>query len=111
MSRKILIIDDEEGVRESLKLILQDQYDLILTESGEQGLEILEKSKDISLIILDIKIAGIWNCSRLIELRLLNYCLRNKHGKYITLFKLDSSARFDGMCYLIFLSGRGVARH
>jgi len=53
--KKILIIDDEEGIRESLKLILGDYYDLILVENGEQGLECLERTKDIGLVLIDIK--------------------------------------------------------
>lgn len=52
---KILICDDEEGVRESLKLILSDHYDLILTENGEQALECLTNSNDIGLVLMDIK--------------------------------------------------------
>ena len=52
---KILICDDEEGVRESLKLILSDDYELIVAESGEQCLECLSNSKDIGLVLLDVK--------------------------------------------------------
>ncbi len=55
MSKKILIIDDEEGIRESLKLILEDNYDIILAENPAQGIDIIEKSKDVSLILIDIK--------------------------------------------------------
>jgi DNA-binding NtrC family response regulator len=55
MSKKILIVDDEEGIRESLKLILSEHYELILTDNGEQALGILEHTKDIGLILLDIK--------------------------------------------------------
>ncbi|PIW63473.1 MAG: sigma-54-dependent Fis family transcriptional regulator, partial [Candidatus Omnitrophica bacterium CG12_big_fil_rev_8_21_14_0_65_50_5] len=39
MSKKILICDDEEGVRESLKLILSDHFDLIVTDSPQQCLD------------------------------------------------------------------------
>ena len=55
MSKKILIVDDEEGIRESLKLILSDFYELILTQDGAQCLDCLEKSKDIKLVLMDIK--------------------------------------------------------
>ena len=58
-SQKILICDDEECIRESLKLILADHYDLILTENGEQCLEVLEKSKDIGLVLIDIKMPKV----------------------------------------------------
>ena len=59
MSKKILICDDEEGIRESLKLILADDYDLILTENGEQCLECLEKAKDVGLVLIDIKMPKV----------------------------------------------------
>lgn len=59
MSKKILIVDDEEGIRESLKLILSDHYDLILTENGVQCLEVLENAKDVGLVLIDIKMPKI----------------------------------------------------
>jgi len=59
MSQKILICDDEEGIRESLNLILGDHYDLILTDGGEQCLQCLENDKTIGLVLLDIKMPQI----------------------------------------------------
>ena len=59
MAKKVLICDDEEGIRESLKLILSDHYDLILTEDGKQCLECLEKAKDIEVVLVDIKMPKI----------------------------------------------------
>lgn len=59
MSQKILICDDEEGIRESLKLILGDHYDLIATDSGEQCLECLENDQGIGLVLLDIKMPKV----------------------------------------------------
>ncbi len=55
MSHKILIVDDELGVRESLKLILGDHYNLILTEDGAQALDCLKNAADIGLVLMDIK--------------------------------------------------------
>ena len=55
MEKRILIVDDEEGVRESLKLILSDHYNLILTEGGAQALECVKNAPDISLVLMDIK--------------------------------------------------------
>ena len=56
---KILIIDDEEGIRESLKLILSDFYQLIATENAEQGLDALAHTKDIGLVLLDVKMPKV----------------------------------------------------
>lgn len=59
MSKKILVIDDEEGTRESIKLILSDTYNLILTDNSVQALEILDHTKDIGLVLLDIKMPQV----------------------------------------------------
>src|SRR3989338_699268 len=59
MTKKILICDDEEGIRESLKLILEDFYSLIVATEGSQCLECLENGKDIGLVLLDIKMPQI----------------------------------------------------
>jgi len=52
---KILICDDEEGIRESLKLILENNYNLIFSSSGQECLEKLNKDKNIKLVLIDIK--------------------------------------------------------
>ena len=52
---KILICDDEEGIRESLKLILENSYDLVFSCSGQECLGKLKNDKDIKLVLIDIK--------------------------------------------------------
>ena len=52
---KILICDDEEGIRESLKVVLADHYNLIAVDSAHAALEVLSRSKEIKLMLLDIK--------------------------------------------------------
>ena len=59
MSKKILICDDEEGTRESLKLILGDYFDLVLTSDGTQALDLLAHDKNIGLVLLDIKMPQV----------------------------------------------------
>jgi DNA-binding NtrC family response regulator len=52
---KILIIDDERSIRNSLKEILMDEgYDVDVAENGVQGCEMVEKEK-YSVIFCDIK--------------------------------------------------------
>lgn len=53
--KKVMICDDEEGIRESLKLILGDTFNLIVVNDGRQCLECLRNSKDIGVLLLDIK--------------------------------------------------------
>jgi two-component system nitrogen regulation response regulator NtrX len=51
---KILVIDDEAGIRSSLKGILEDEgYVVTTTDTGEKGLDLL-KGENFDLILLDI---------------------------------------------------------
>ena len=51
---KILVIDDEAGIRSSLKGILEDEgFSVTTTDTGETGLDIL-KNKNFDLVLLDI---------------------------------------------------------
>ncbi|GAH22677.1 unnamed protein product [marine sediment metagenome] len=55
----ILVIDDEEVMRDSCKQILSRQgHHIKLAEDGYQGLELL-KEKSFDLVILDLKMPGI----------------------------------------------------
>ncbi len=58
---KILIIDDERSIRNTLKEILEyEDYKVVLAENGEQALAILESGKEqIDTIFCDIKMPGI----------------------------------------------------
>ena len=62
MKGKILIVDDEKGILDTLSGILEDEgYDVFLIEDAETALEILEK-EEIDLIFLDVwlpKMSGI----------------------------------------------------
>jgi DNA-binding NtrC family response regulator len=64
---RILIVDDEQNVRESLELILSRHYDVTAVESGEAALEHLQKWTNESessvpapdLVLLDVLMPGI----------------------------------------------------
>ena len=51
---RILIADDEEGIRESLNLILGEDYDLTFAENGEEALTQLSNGS-FEAALLDIK--------------------------------------------------------
>jgi two-component system nitrogen regulation response regulator NtrX len=56
---RILVIDDEEGVRSSLKMILEyDGYDVMLAATGEEGVKLLDRETP-DLVFLDIKMPGM----------------------------------------------------
>lgn len=50
----ILVCDDEEGIRESFKLILEEKYHLKFANNGLEALEML-KNLSPDLMLLDIK--------------------------------------------------------
>ncbi|MBF0369918.1 MAG: sigma-54-dependent Fis family transcriptional regulator [Magnetococcales bacterium] len=59
MTHTVLIVDDEESIRTSLRGILEDEeYGVAEAPSGEAALEILS-SQDISAVLLDIWMDGI----------------------------------------------------
>lgn len=53
-ARRILVADDEEGVRESLSLILGQDYALTLVSNGEEALAQLRRNA-FDMALLDIK--------------------------------------------------------
>jgi CheY-like chemotaxis protein len=56
---KILVIDDDEGVRDAFMLALEgENYDICVAENGEHGLSIAEKELP-DLVFLDIRMPGI----------------------------------------------------
>jgi CheY-like chemotaxis protein len=50
----ILVCDDEKGVRESLKIILSDDYGVLFAENGLEALEMI-KSNTPQAMLLDLK--------------------------------------------------------
>lgn len=55
---RILIVDDELSVREALRIILKDSFEVVAKDSAEAGLEYL-KSNDADLVFLDILMPGM----------------------------------------------------
>ena len=67
---RILVIDDEEGIRKSLKMILEyEGYEFFEAGTGEDGLEMLRETVGIDLVLLDIKMPGRSGLEVLAELR------------------------------------------
>ena len=62
MKPKILVVDDEQSIREFLEIMLRkEQYDVSTAEDGEKAQEVLKK-KNFDLIISDLqmpKVSGI----------------------------------------------------
>jgi len=69
----VLIVDDEEGILESLSGIFEDEgYDVLTSSSGEDALRILkEQEQSPDLILLDIWLPGIDGIQTLKEIKSL----------------------------------------
>ncbi len=65
---KLLVIDDELGPRESLRFLFKDRYDVICTDSVDEGIKELKKSPP-DCIITDIKMPGKTGVQGLKEIR------------------------------------------
>ena len=58
MSKKILVVDDDLQIRESLGKVLRTEgYEVILAADGREALEIFNKDR-IHLILLDLNLPG-----------------------------------------------------
>ncbi len=75
MRKSILVCDDEEGIRESLKLILEKDYDIVFAENGDEAIRQM-KSSPIDLVILDIKMPKKDGLETLKELKKIKPALK-----------------------------------
>ncbi len=56
--RKLLVVDDEPLVRETLSYCLEDEYDVVAVASGEEAIE-ASKKEAFPVVILDLCMEGI----------------------------------------------------
>jgi two-component system response regulator HydG len=59
INKKILVADDEIGIRQSLKKILEKEgYDVVTASNGEEAFKLI-RGGDVDLLITDIRMAGM----------------------------------------------------
>jgi DNA-binding NtrC family response regulator len=56
--KTLLIVDDDEGMRDTLTAMLRRDYRVLRAATGEFALQIMEK-EDIDLMLLDVRLPGI----------------------------------------------------
>ncbi len=64
----ILVVDDEAGPRESLRMILKPLYEVHTASDGYQAMDLIN-NKDFDLVTLDLKMPGLSGIDVLREIR------------------------------------------
>src|SRR5438874_4091429 len=69
---KLLVIDDEEGIRNLLDTLLRRKgYDVVLADGGRNGLELFRRERP-DVVLLDLKMPEMDGMAVLQEIRNLN---------------------------------------
>src|SRR5688572_9268031 len=72
---KILIVDDEEVLRDVLDVVLRREgFDIVAAASGEEALSVLD-GEEVDLVILDVMLPGISGIDTLRAIRISNPAL------------------------------------
>jgi DNA-binding NtrC family response regulator len=66
----ILVVDDEVGPRESLRMILKPLYEVHTASGGQEALRFIE-NKDIDVVTLDLSMPGLSGIDTLKEIKKL----------------------------------------
>ena len=64
----ILVVDDEAGPRESMRMILKPRYEVHTASDGQEALRLI-KNKDIDLVTLDLGMPGLSGIDVLKEIK------------------------------------------
>jgi len=67
----LLIVDDEDGARQSLRVIFKDDYEILLAADGPTAIQ-LAQSHRIDVAVLDIRMAGMSGIEVLERLKYVN---------------------------------------
>ena len=66
--QSILVIEDSKKISELIEIYIGTQYQVFTAETGEEGLEKLER-EEIDLVLLDIVLPGMNGLEVLTEIR------------------------------------------
>ncbi|MCK5185852.1 MAG: response regulator, partial [Deltaproteobacteria bacterium] len=67
----ILVVDDDLGPRESMRMILKNTHNVFMADNGESALRVIEE-KPIDLVTLDLKMPGMPGMDVLKEIKRIN---------------------------------------
>ena len=67
----LLVVDDEDGPRQSLRVIFKDEYDMLMAEDGPTAIDLAQKHP-VDVAVLDIRMAGMSGIEVLERLKYVN---------------------------------------
>ncbi|OGP65374.1 MAG: hypothetical protein A2169_07200 [Deltaproteobacteria bacterium RBG_13_47_9] len=67
----VLIVDDEIGPRESLRMILKQNYNVFAADNGQSAIQMVQQAK-MDVVTLDLKMPGISGIDALKEIRMID---------------------------------------
>jgi len=96
---RILVVDDEVAIRESLRMTLEyEGYECILASTGQEALSLVERETP-DLVLLDVKMPGMDGIDVLERLRAMNEALPvivvSGHGTISTAVEATKKGAFD----------------
>lgn len=99
MTKSILIVDDEPGIRSTLRAVLEDEgYRVATVESGEECLRLFER-QTFDLVLLDVWLGGIDGLETLARLRAAGsdaaVVMISGHGTIETAVRATKLGAFD----------------
>jgi two-component system nitrogen regulation response regulator NtrX len=99
MGKRILVVDDEKSILDSLAGILADEgFDPVCAGSAEEGLRMIDEG-DIDLVLLDIWMPGMDGLAALAEIKKrepgLPVIMISGHGNIETAVKATKMGAFD----------------
>jgi two-component system, sensor histidine kinase and response regulator len=67
----LLVVDDEDGPRHSLRVIFKDDYEILMAGDGPTAIELVQNNK-VDVAVLDIRMAGMSGIEVLERLKYVN---------------------------------------
>lgn len=100
LKAKILVVDDEENIRKSLKMILEyEGWQFLEAADGEEALDIVQETVGLDLVLLDVKLPGMDGIEVLAEIKKRPYSpeviMISGHGTITTAVEATKLGAYD----------------